>query len=343
MKKNLLITIIASFSILILQAQEFKSIDNYASQTPKKMAHDVSTLAKYLTAQAKTETQKVRAFYYWITNNVVYDTQQFFSNKVPTKQIEGIDVLKKQKAVCQGYSQLFKEMCDATRITCYIVSGYSKGYGWNSKRKLIKSDHAWNIVKIDSNWYQIDVTWGSGYLNEKNKFVSEFSEDFFFTNPKTFIYKHLSEVPMWQLLDCPINIETYIKDSNAIKMFIQQSAKCFSYKDSIEYFESLGAIDAKIYLAKSAYNYNNYASAQVGFAYMEKAYQLSQILLQGKPMEHPAKSKTAQEEILKHYETAKKYFLKSKDPSAKQALGICKNNISAGKENLDVFKKLMER
>jgi hypothetical protein len=54
--------------------------------------------------------------------------------------IEGI-------AVCEGYSEAFKLLCDRAGIDCIIVTGELDGVG-----------HAWNRVRINEKWYDVDVT-----------------------------------------------------------------------------------------------------------------------------------------------------------------------------------------
>lgn len=67
-------------------------------------------------------------------------------------------------AVCDGISKAFKLLCDLAKINCNIVFGDS----WNEYEKPQK--HAWNMVKIDENWYHIDLTWNIN-LSERFKYV----------------------------------------------------------------------------------------------------------------------------------------------------------------------------
>ena len=49
-------------------------------------------------------------------------------------------------AVCQGYAVTTKYLCDKLGIECYVVTS----------RQL---NHAWNMIKINGNYYMLDVTW----------------------------------------------------------------------------------------------------------------------------------------------------------------------------------------
>lgn len=51
------------------------------------------------------------------------------------------------KAVCEGYARAFKYLCDMVNIPCELVLG------------IAEIDHMWNLVKVDNEWYHIDVTW----------------------------------------------------------------------------------------------------------------------------------------------------------------------------------------
>ncbi len=52
------------------------------------------------------------------------------------------------KAVCEGYAKLFQYLCYQTGINATQISGKANGGG-----------HMWNAVKLDGDWYEIDVTW----------------------------------------------------------------------------------------------------------------------------------------------------------------------------------------
>lgn len=51
------------------------------------------------------------------------------------------------KSVCAGYARAYQYLLQQLGIPCYYCTGYSGG------------DHAWNIVKLDDGYYNVDVTW----------------------------------------------------------------------------------------------------------------------------------------------------------------------------------------
>ncbi|MBI3233436.1 MAG: hypothetical protein HYZ42_05250 [Bacteroidetes bacterium] len=99
----------------------------------------------------------------WITHNINYAVkkfQKFDYALVPTKKI-----LKKRKAICTGYSQLFTEMCQAVTIKSVQVPGYTKDYiEHDACDSFYLDDHIWNAVHLDGHWYLLDATWDAGYI-----------------------------------------------------------------------------------------------------------------------------------------------------------------------------------
>lgn len=56
--------------------------------------------------------------------------------------------------------------------------------------------HAWNAAKINGNWKLIDVTWGAGYVKSR-KFVKNYKEYFFCSDPEMFFFKHYPSDKKW--------------------------------------------------------------------------------------------------------------------------------------------------
>lgn len=57
-------------------------------------------------------------------------------------------------AICQGYSRAFEYLCKKADLWCRMVSGVSQG-----------TAHAWNLVKLESGTYHIDITWADSDMN----------------------------------------------------------------------------------------------------------------------------------------------------------------------------------
>ena len=57
--------------------------------------------------------------------------------------------LIKHECVCHGFSEAFKRILNRGGVTCEIITGTVKA---------TNQQHAWNIVKIDDEYYHVDVT-----------------------------------------------------------------------------------------------------------------------------------------------------------------------------------------
>ncbi len=56
--------------------------------------------------------------------------------------------LVNKKANCEGYAKAFSVLCAKEGVETALVTGVADG-----------ENHAWNQVKVDGKWYNIDVTW----------------------------------------------------------------------------------------------------------------------------------------------------------------------------------------
>jgi hypothetical protein len=175
----------------------YSKADSIALNIPKRKYKSYTELAALLTDGLHTEHEKARVLFRWITDNISYS----YSNR----SSDANNVLKKKKAVCIGYSNLFKEMCECSGIECVIVEGYAKTSVEDINKKCKDTDHAWNAVKLNERWYLIDVTWASGHHDTKSrKSIKSYNELYYLTPPDNFIKKHLPVDENWQLVERPV-------------------------------------------------------------------------------------------------------------------------------------------
>lgn len=193
-----------------LKPDKYFILDEYARKCPKQYEKDISALSAYLIKPAKTEIEKVRVLFTWIATHIKYDDKAYNSGEYPDYTAEY--VLSNRKAICEGYSNLFKALCNEAGIEAEKISGYAKGYGYKVGEKFTESNHAWNAVKIENKWRLFDVTWASGFGTNKNgKMVSklEFDPFWFDVHPKAFLFTHLPVESKWQLTGSPVSLDKY--------------------------------------------------------------------------------------------------------------------------------------
>lgn len=115
-----------------------------ASQTATALANVEAKTADIIARAKKlpSDYDRVKLFHDWIINNTVYTlTGSKYISETDGPILYG-------KALCEGYSRAFEYLCQSVGIECVCISGEGNGGG-----------HMWNMVKVDGEWYHIDVTW----------------------------------------------------------------------------------------------------------------------------------------------------------------------------------------
>ena len=56
-------------------------------------------------------------------------------------------------ALCDGYALAYEYLLQKAGLTCTVVSGYAGPSEQDTEK------HAWNLVKLDEDWYEVDATW----------------------------------------------------------------------------------------------------------------------------------------------------------------------------------------
>ncbi len=167
--------------------------------TPEQLADKLGSLCR-------TDWERTRAIYVWLTENVAYDVDGFFGRKKMVA--DASSTFASGRAVCQGYSELFTLMAKRLGLQCLTVSGYAKGYGFQPGQAIKATNHAWNMVAIEGNYYLFDATWGAGALGGST-FVKRFTNAWFATDPRLFVVNHLPEKLAFELLSPPQSLASY--------------------------------------------------------------------------------------------------------------------------------------
>ena len=115
------------------------------SSEEKKLAQEI--INKIIT-KGMSDYDKVKTIHDYIIVNVDYDYANYLNDTIPSRSYTALGALKYKYAVCAGYAKLFQLMCQLAGLECTYVTGNTpSGY------------HAWNQVKIDGKWYNVDTTW----------------------------------------------------------------------------------------------------------------------------------------------------------------------------------------
>lgn len=177
----------------------YSTIDSYVISCSIPATASISSAAATITQNATTEKEKVRAIFTWIANNISYDVEaqnntSYNHNEANTAEA----TLKNRKALCQGYANLFVEMCKAENIKADYVSGNDKKSGYVIGDIL--GNHAWNCVTLSTGEkLLVDVTWAAGNTID-NVFTKSFKDSWFDVDPSYMILSHHPENTNYQNL-----------------------------------------------------------------------------------------------------------------------------------------------
>ena len=94
----------------------------------------------------KNELEKEKYVYDNIFYNCIYNESEALSGSVYGSLIDG---LGRCEAISKGFMWCMRKL----GIECLCVSGYPR---WNAGS--LYAEHSWNIVKIEDEWYHVDIT-----------------------------------------------------------------------------------------------------------------------------------------------------------------------------------------
>ncbi|MGB3005234.1 MAG: transglutaminase domain-containing protein [Chitinophagaceae bacterium] len=221
---SLLTLITLLFPLLILSQRlksytYFSTVDSFSRTI--KYKNDIYRMTNDLTKPYSEQLLKVRAIFVWITDNIRFDYKFYNKGKEvetpnckPGMNCEQLlfewenkylkKVIKNGKGVCDGYSRLFKKMCEIAGIKSEIISGYTKTKPYQVGNTG-SVNHAWNAVWLDSAYYLLDATWAAGGCPEDEatgkllSFQKRFDNYYWLTPFNEFTRNHYPQNGKWVL------------------------------------------------------------------------------------------------------------------------------------------------
>ena len=110
----------------------------------KKYDKKIKKVLKSLKLKNKSTYKKIKTIHDYVIKRVKYKDGKYSHT--------AYGALMKKKAVCDGYSLLFYDMCRRSGVHCKMILGKARGgKTWEN--------HAWNLVRLKKRWYSLDVTW----------------------------------------------------------------------------------------------------------------------------------------------------------------------------------------
>lgn len=123
-----------------------------------------------------SDYEKLKYIHDWIINHTSY--YRGYTEYEYIREADGPVVYG--QAVCEGYSKTFMYLAQSLGFECVCVAGISNG------------DHMWNMVKLNGQWYNIDVTWDDPIMSDGSNVVRY---NYFLISDSQIRYDHVVDNP----------------------------------------------------------------------------------------------------------------------------------------------------
>lgn len=157
----------------------------------KAMKARVEKLAR--PAMKLSEWEKVQYVHDFICQNVHYDKlKKAYSHEIIGPLGQGV-------GVCEGIAKAVKALCDALGVWCILVLSEA------NPEKGIKYRHAWNIVRVNGQYYHLDATFDNTLGSPE-----QIRYDYFLLSDKQIFRDH--EPSIYKIPTCADGDHFYYKD-----------------------------------------------------------------------------------------------------------------------------------
>ncbi|XP_064641410.1 uncharacterized protein LOC135496179 isoform X2 [Lineus longissimus] len=209
-----------SRSVLYVSADVFEELDTEVIEIAQHEQASYIELVRDLTRRCKTELDRVRAIFRWITVKDLSKIRFEADERINPESLLGM--LKGIKEGKASYHDLFKRLCGYAGIHCTVIQGYSKGAGY---RPGMKVEHkafrnTWTAVNVNKSWRFVNCNWGARHYKNTSPIKQEpagkdlcykCDEFYFLTDPEDHIFQHFPDDKKWQLLRRPITMIEFMK------------------------------------------------------------------------------------------------------------------------------------
>lgn len=153
---------------------------------------DVKELSGEIAMDFKSDSNKIRAFYFYVVNNIKYDKKLSERVWYPTSKedMDSITIsevnncIKTKKGICWDYSALFQKLCFYQGIDVELITGTLRNNATMPQNR--QENHGWNSLIINGKRKFIDCTFDPPENYSKYEY-----DKFYLVDPEEFIYRCL--------------------------------------------------------------------------------------------------------------------------------------------------------
>lgn len=223
-----------------LAAQTDYDMDEVARNAPARATRSVESLAAYIMKNTPDERGRIRAIFAWVTLNVKYldssNKSEIWATPEHLDRQRPERVLENRTAVCQGFANLFQALSRACGIECQVITGIVK----SPEGEVMRVGHAWNAARIMGHWHLFDTTWS--LPDPEHPWTV--NDRYFMPASNKFIFNHLPDDPVWQLLPNPVD-EDQFRNSGAAdihRYMMSRQEPTFNYEDTLTNWTALDTV-----------------------------------------------------------------------------------------------------
>lgn len=154
----------------------------YSKEDVEKYENQIVQIKNQIIAQieGQSDYEKIKMVHDYLIDSIEYE------NDLTQNNIYDIyGALVNKRCVCEGYAKAFQYLMSEAGIENTIVIGT----GTNSRNET--ESHAWNYVKLDEQWYAVDVTWDDPILGEGGRLTNQARYQYFLKGSKTMNGNHV--------------------------------------------------------------------------------------------------------------------------------------------------------
>ncbi len=122
---------------------EYNNYGNTASEKSKYEA-EAKKIVSGINPNWPVE-EKIFYIHDYIVTHTTYDST-LLSSTMLTQRRRAYDIIVNHKGMCQAYSMAFEDLCNRVGIKALRLDSNA-------------TNHSWNIVKVNGEWYYVDCTW----------------------------------------------------------------------------------------------------------------------------------------------------------------------------------------
>ena len=123
---------------------------SYTKKQITELEDKVNTILNSTIKDTMTNEDKIKAIHDYIINNTKYDKDRSDNTVKLYNSDTAYGALIEHYAICGGYSDSMKLFLDKLGIENYKISS---------------ENHIWNLVKLNNEWFHLDLTWDDPVTN----------------------------------------------------------------------------------------------------------------------------------------------------------------------------------